>query len=167
MGDGPDTMHTSIQESATVSSLAHQREPFHVPIENTIVNYGRTKRQLYLTKPNEIDYLFNILNNRFDHLIKKEVERKRDKEEKDLGMHGQFGQTSWSLPSHIIVFLENSIKNISNLKLRLIPWVDFKKQIFDIIDHRIEHCPEIHGIVNTSYMTMDEHLMVFMCDQFV
>lgn len=55
---------------------------------------------------------------------------------------------------------------MANLKLRLIAWPDFKKLIFDIMDHRIENAPEIHGLVNTTYMSMDEHLVIYMIDQF-
>ena len=47
--------------------------------------------------------------------------------------------------------------------MKLSPWPDFKKTLFDIYDHRIEHAPEIHGAINNSYMSLDEHLIVYMC----
>jgi hypothetical protein len=37
--------------------------------------------------------------------------------------------------------------------------------IWEIYDHRIQHAPEINGALNTSYMTLDEHLLVFMLDK--
>ena len=43
--------------------------------------------------------------------------------------------------------------------------IDFKKIIFEIIDHRIEHAPEINGVVNTSYLSLDEHLLIYWVDQ--
>jgi len=72
-----------------------------------------------------------------------------------------FGNTSWSIPSHIVVFLEQSINIIDGIKLKLLPWPEFKRIIFDIIEHRIEHAPEINGVVNTNYMSLDEHLIIF------
>ena len=33
--------------------------------------------------------------------------------------------------------------------------------IFDIYDHRINFTPEINGAVNTTYMGLDEHLIIF------
>jgi hypothetical protein len=50
--------------------------------------------------------------------------------------------------------------------LKLQPWPTFKKEIFDIIDHRIEHAYEINGVINTSYMSLDEHLVVHMVHSF-
>ena len=47
------------------------------------------------------------------------------------------------------------------MKLKLVPWPDFKKFIWEIIDHRIENSPEILGVINTSYMSLDEHLVVY------
>jgi hypothetical protein len=76
------------------------------------------------------------LNDKFLLYINREVEKSRERGKADDS--GLFGSTSWSLPSHIIVFLENSIKSIDGNKLKLIPWPEFKKTIFDIIDHRIE-----------------------------
>ena len=72
-------------------------------------------------------------------------------------------ECSWCLPSHIITFLEPSINEIEKKKLRLTPWPDFKQTIFDVIDHRCLHAPEINGAINTSYMTLDEHLVIFIC----
>ena len=40
-------------------------------------------------------------------------------------------------------------------------WPDFKKEIIEIYIHRIEQAAEINGVTNTSYMTMDEHLVVY------
>ena len=40
-------------------------------------------------------------------------------------------------------------------------WPDFKKEIIEIYDHRIEQAAEINGVINTSYMSMDEHLVVY------
>ena len=104
--------------------------------------------------------LFSRLDSRFDQLIQREVEKLRDRGKEDND--GAFGQTTWSLPSHIIVLLKSSIERIEQLKLKLMPWPDFKKVIFDIIDHRIEFSPEINGAINTTYMSMDEHLVIYM-----
>ena len=40
-------------------------------------------------------------------------------------------------------------------------WNDVKQLIYEIYDHRIYHAPEINGMINTTYMGMDEHLICF------
>ena len=40
-------------------------------------------------------------------------------------------------------------------------WSDFKQLINDIYDHRIWFTPEINGAVNTTFMGLDEHLIIF------
>lgn len=37
--------------------------------------------------------------------------------------------------------------------------------IYEIYDHRIQHAPEIQGTVNTTYMTLDEHLLVYFLEK--
>jgi hypothetical protein len=103
--------------------------------------------------------LHKKLDEKFEVFIGKEVLKSKDREKEDS--HGIFGASTWSLPSHIIIFCENSIKNIDSTKLKLIPWPDFKKIIWDIIDHRIENSPEINGAINTTYMSLDEHLVIY------
>ena len=73
-----------------------------------------------------------------------------------------FSSHSWALPSHIIVFLKNAIVNIKSRKIQLSPWPEFKKSIFLAYDHRVENAPEINGLINNSYLTLDEHLMIFL-----
>jgi len=36
-----------------------------------------------------------------------------------------------------------------------------KQLIFNIYDHRIQHSPEISGMVTESYLKMDEHLIIY------
>ena len=57
------------------------------------------------------------LNDKFDVYISREVEKSRERGKDDNS--GLFGNTSWSLPSHIVVFLTNSIKSIDSNKLKL------------------------------------------------
>ncbi len=40
-------------------------------------------------------------------------------------------------------------------------WTEFKQLINDIYDNRIWFTPEISGAVNTTYMGLDEHLIIF------
>ena len=51
--------------------------------------------------------------------------------------------------------------------MSLTPWPEFKKTLLDIIDHRIEHAAEINGAINTSYISMDEHLVAFWVGSFM
>ena len=65
-----------------------------------------------------------------------------------------------------MAFLQPSIEKLDEvIKLKLMNWPDFKKIIFEILDHRIEHAPEINGVVNTSYLSLDEHLLIYWVDQ--
>jgi len=41
-----------------------------------------------------------------------------------------------------------------------------KEFIWQIYDHRITHAPEINGTINTSYVTLNEHLLIFMLDRY-
>ena len=43
------------------------------------------------------------------------------------------------------------------------PWPEFSRLIYDICDHRIENSPEINGSINNSYISLDEHLLMFFC----
>jgi len=63
------------------------------------------------------------------------------------------------------LFLSNTIYNITNIKLKLQPWPEFKKLIQDILDHRIEQAPEINGAINTSYASLDEHLVCYIAER--
>ena len=47
------------------------------------------------------------MNERFDQLISKEVQRILEKGEADT--HGMFGDTKWSITSYLTIFLSNSI----------------------------------------------------------
>lgn len=122
---------------ASGSSGTLARAPYHIPKDNAVANYAKTKRQLYSADKQEVDRLYHIMDDRFDYLIRKEVERKKDKGQADSGNPRGFGKTSWSLPSHIILFLQSSIQEIQNVKLRLQSWPEFKKIMFDVLDHRI------------------------------
>jgi len=46
-------------------------------------------------------------------------------------------------------------------------WPEFKKIIYDIFDHRIEYAAEINGAINTSYMSLDEHLLMYWTGTFL
>ena len=45
-------------------------------------------------------------------------------------------------------------------------WADFKQTIYEIYDHRILHAPEINGAINTTYVGMNEHLILFFTNKY-
>jgi hypothetical protein len=47
----------------------------------------------------------------------------------------------------------------------LIQWIGVKQMIFEILDHRVKHAEEIDGTINTTYMSLDEHLIIFMLEK--
>jgi len=51
--------------------------------------------------------------------IKREYDKQNITEMQKVAHEGVFGPTSWSLPSHIITFLENSINIIDGIKIKL------------------------------------------------
>ena len=83
------------------------------------------------------------------------------------------------------MFLENSIKKFTRkpiftednpmpltfrpaaetVKIKLLSFHQFKNLIYEIYDHRIFHATEINGALNASYMTLDEHLLIFMLEK--
>lgn len=110
-----------------------------------------------------MEELYNFLNTKFDYLIKKEVEKRREEGKADLFIGS--GQIYWTVPTNIIVFLSNSIKALNDVKkMSLISWPEFKKIIFDIYEHRILFSAEIMGAINNTYLSLDEHLIIYFGD---
>ena len=72
-------------------------------------------------------------------------------------------QCNWCLPSHYLVFLKSATLDCKNRRMKLISWPDFKKEIYDIYDHRVENAPEINGLINNTYINLDEHLLLYIC----
>ena len=89
----------------------------------------------------------------------------------------------WATSNLVLMFLEPSILKFTSepifteqntevpeafkparetMKPKLIPWQVFKSQLHDILDHRIQHAQEIDGGINNSFMSLDEHLVIFM-----
>ena len=138
---------------------------FQIPNENQNVTHGHTKMQLFVEDPARIKKLATKLDRKFDLIISQENEKSRDR-----GQHVQesiFQDRIWGLPSNLITFLASAIESDASTKyLKLQSWPIFKKEIFEIIDHRIENASEINGVVNTSYMSLDEHLIIFMVHKF-
>lgn len=160
----PPSMMESMRETKEeVTNHQVKIQPFNVPYENAMVYGGKTQKQLGLISQRDVLRLQLQLDQQFDTIYKKEVEKMlhRGEEEKEPLLSNS--QCSWCLPSHLITFLEPCIETMEKKKLRLTPWPDFKQTIFDAIDHRCLHAPEINGAINTSYMTLDEHLLVFIC----
>jgi hypothetical protein len=95
------------------------------------------------------------------------------------------GKQTWTNSNLMLMFLENTIKKHSRkpnfntdrvptsfdnvhevFKPKLMKWQAVKDLIWEIYDHRILHAPEINGTINTSYMTLNEHLLVFMMERY-
>jgi DNA mismatch repair ATPase MutL len=48
---------------------------------------------------------------------------------------------------------------------RVEDWKKFKVKLFDIYEHRIENAMEISGAVNNSYLTLEEHLLIYFIEK--
>lgn len=69
----------------------------------------------------------------------------------------------WSIPPHILIFIANSLEE--NQSGRVLPWSEFKTMIYDIYDHRIQNANEINGIVNNTYVNMEEYILLYFLDK--
>lgn len=156
------SQHSNTKSEA--QGAAVKPEPFRLPYENTIINYGHTKRQLSLIDRESILKLGQRLDQRFDRLLQREVEKAQERGREDKSL--LFARSKWRLPSHIIAFTATKIQNLDSMQLKLQQWPQFKKAIFDVIDHRIEFAAEINGAINTSYVTLDEHLVIYIVHEF-
>lgn len=77
----------------------------------------------------------------------------------------------WKLPLRIIAFCQNAIQHLDDNPetvetMELIPWARFKELIFDIYDHRVVNAPEINNSMNSSYCTLNEHLLIFFVEKY-
>ena len=114
--------------------------------------------------------------------VKKNTKNKSDKE-KDVSDMGKY---VWATPTIILTYLQNVIQKKAakpifaedptkpidfipadeELTCKIRPWKKFKELLFDIYDHRIEHAWEINGAINNTYLTLDEHLLIFFVDKY-
>ena len=114
------------------------------------------------------------LNKRLNWLFDKPVTgslkaKHGEKEKRDMAKY------TWSNTAFIINLLAPAIEKYTpepgqgkareSLKLKIMNWVEFKAIIFEIYDHRIQHAPEVQGMLNTNYMTMDEHMAVYFLEK--
>jgi len=121
--------------------------------------------QLFVYDQAKIKKLAAKLDQKFTNAINLEDEKSRDRGKPP--QESIFQDRHWGLSSNIITFLASAIEDENaNKYLKLQSWPIFKKEIFEILDHRIENASEINVVINTSYMSFDEHLIVFMVHKF-
>ena len=46
------------------------------------------------------------------------------------------------------------------------PWPEFKQVIYEVYEHRIAYAFETNGVINTSYVALEEYLIIFFMDKF-
>lgn len=123
---------------------------------------------------------------RLNHLLnyhKRKMEEKNPKKKKGESFDDPLGKNNWATSNMVLMFLENSIKKLTKnpvyggedaevpsewknalekFKPTLMTYTVFKNLVWEIYIHRITNAPEINGHMNTSYLTLDEHLLIFM-----
>ena len=149
-------------------------------IDNSLSYYGKPRSLLGSVD----DAKMGELHMRLNQLINKHKKKKEGRVAKDLDA----GKYIWTTPAMILLFLQNTIEkytrspNINednqsmasdkmsdipeDIKIRLPSWLEFKNFITEIYDHRIYHSPEINGTVNTTYLTLEEHLIIFFMQRY-
>ena len=65
---------------------------------------------------------------------------------------------NWNLPTCVIAFIANSLEE--NHKGRVMPWPHMKELIFRIYEQRVKWAPEVSGSVNTSYLSLEEFVIL-------
>jgi len=110
--------HSNTKSEAQGSAV--KPEPFRLPHENTIINYGHTKRQLALVDKESILKLGQRLDHSFERLIHREVEQAQERGKEDTDP--LFTRSKWRLPSHIIAFVATKIPHLDSMKLKLHQW---------------------------------------------
>lgn len=66
---------------------------------------------------------------------------------------------NWNLPVTMVVLLENVAR--SNETGRVIPWVHFRKMIFDIYMDRLQSQWEVAGSLLTTTVSLDEFACLY------
>lgn len=154
--------------------------------------YGQTNtiQEMDQDKLGELHMRLNVLLSQpLKKLKQKEKNNLKTQGQQDVLVEGK---AIWTTPKMLIIFLQNTIESCTpavdvvptspllsatpgnqnngavqeELKLRLAVWPEFKQLIYEIFDHRIEHAPEINGMINNSYMSMEEHLIIFFTQKY-
>jgi hypothetical protein len=78
---------------------------------------------------------------------------------------------AWRIPYKIIAFCEAQIaeyaKNPEKIeRYELLEWDYFKSIVFEIYDHRVKFAPELNGAVNSNYVPMNEHVILYFVDKY-
>lgn len=81
--------------------------------------YGKTKKSLALVDKEHILDLQVMLDIRIELLVRKEIQVLVQSGEEDKKPLEVDNGMSWALPSHLVLFLENSIKKIEKIRLQL------------------------------------------------
>lgn len=66
---------------------------------------------------------------------------------------------SWKLPLSMLVFL-NTVFNLKTA-VKITPWLNLKKTIFDIYENRVNQGSELEAAVGGSFITMDEYVCLY------
>lgn len=68
-------------------------------------------------------------------------------------------EDNWNLPVSLVLFLENVTKQ--NDTGRVLPWMHFKRTIFEVYSERLKFSWEIRGSLFNTSVSMDEFLCLF------
>ncbi|CDW81151.1 UNKNOWN [Stylonychia lemnae] len=117
-------------------------------------DYGSAQKILQMKEEDRIAELENRLNQMV--VQSKNPDQLGDKQGESTSV--------WTIPSHILVFIANSIED--NQTGRVLPWPEFKLVIYDIYDHRIQNASEVNGVINTTYLCFEEYVLIYFLDRF-
>eukprot|EP00347_Sterkiella_histriomuscorum_P013232 403365504 len=119
-------------------------------------DYGNTSKMLQMKEEDRVAELEAKLNQMVNQ-VKNLADNQQDK---GVGENGSL----WNIPSHLLVFIANSIED--NQSGRVLPWPEFKQIIFEIYDHRLANASEVNGVINTSYLSFEEYILIFFLDKY-
>ena len=126
-----------------------------------------TQRPVLMRSGEIDDAMLEELSTKLDQLLNYRPLMKKPSSGGDFGRAVTFRATPL-----VVIFLEHTIKQwkpigtsnekTETFKPNITNWAVFKQTLFEILDHRLFWAPEISGAVNTSYLGLDEHLLIFM-----
>lgn len=145
-----------------LDDMSVQKLPVHLSDKPDIINtialpmedYANTRKLLIAQQDED---KFAQLKSKFDKIMT--TIKTPEKNKNDVNSIHQ-----WSVNKHILCFLQNVLDETHVIKL--VPWNDFKNQLSDFYDHRIQNHGEVTGAINTFYMNLDEYIMIYFLDKY-
>ena len=155
---------------SSVHGTSKNATPMNYPVHEHNVEspnagfYNKSLRQNGFQNRNQL----KRLHDRFDDIcmsIRLAQGASMEKKNDDLNKALRF-----EIPFNIIAFMANQLKEFCQMtpeqikKYQLMPYQEFKRLLYDVYDHRVEHAAEVNGLANNQYCALNEYVLVYMIE---